>query len=409
MMPAALAQAPAAPAPDEAPPAQPSQASPPSSSSTAITGALRAGLYADTDQTQVYRALGALGVSFGQWTLSGTATVDVVSSASVDVRSSPGLSKVDVITTASGTSTTGGRMSDRRLAGTLGAGWHDGAGRALNLSASYANERDYDSVGAGLNGSIDLFRRTTTLLGGVNVTYNWIASVLDPTFARQSYEIGWSVGAAQVLSQSDALRLRYDGAAVRGYQASPYRNVRFGNWTAVTGADPDPHITFVNTIGSADGLPETVPTERTRHAVVLEWVHSFARQWALYSQLRPGIDSWGIKSLTAAAELRAATTWWRFRLGYRFYVQSSADFYEPRYVLAPESYTYYTSDKELSREFGHVVNVGLSRVLMQPSQPGGSRLLLDATVNVLHYSYPDFVLLDSRTSVFAELGLTWEL
>ena len=376
-------------------------------SSSTITGAVRTGLYADSDQTIVFRALAALAGAFGRWSLSGSAAVDVVSSSSVDVRSSPGLSKIDVVTSASGTrSTSGGNMSDRRLAGTIGAGWRDSSGHAINLSSSYANERDYNSVSSGLNGSFDLFDRATTLLAGFSFTYNWIASVLDSTFARQMDELGWSAGVAQVLTRNDALRLRYDGAAAQGYQASPYRNVRFGDWTPSVGDNQ--RITFSNTIGAADGLPETVPQLRIRHAAVLEWVHAFSEGLGLYSQARLGTDSWGIESLTAAVELRTATAAWRFRLGYRFYLQSGADFYQPKYVLSPDHYTYFTSDKEMSRELGHVANLGISRVLKQPHYTGDTRVLFDATVNVLYYAYPDFVLLNSRTSGFVELGLTWE-
>jgi hypothetical protein len=377
------------------------------SPSAPITGALRTGLYADGDQTVVFRALATIAGGVGRWILSGSATVDVVSSASVDVRSSPGLSKVDVTTSASGrTSTSGGRMSDRRLAATAGAGWNDGRGHTFNLSASAANERDYDSVSGGWNGSIDLFDRVTTLLGGLNFTYNWIGSVLDSTFARQMSAFGWTAGAAQVLTPSDALRLRYDGAASEGYQASPYRNVRFGDW--ITSVDATGRITFGNTIGAGDGLAETVPNQRIRHALTLEWVHAFLDGLALRSEARAGTDSWGVDSVSAGVELRVASSKWRARAGYRFYAQSGADFYRSKYILDSSNYAYYTSDKELSREFGHMANLGVSRVLRQPRRAGAVPMLLDITATVLYYQYPDFVLLKSRTSGFIELGLTWE-
>lgn len=379
----------------------------PPSSQSSWTGAGRVGLYTDSDQTNVYRALAAMSGSFAHWNLAANVAVDVVTSSSVDVRSSPGLSKVDVTTSASGrTSTSGGSMTDRRIAGSLSSGWHDANGHALTFSGSYANERDYNSVSGGANGAFDVFQRLTTLMFGASYTYNWIGSVLDPTFAQQMYEIGWSGGIAQVLTRLDALRLRYDGAAAIGYQASPYRNVRFGDWQTSIGTGQ--RITFLGTLGSADGLPETVPNERIRHAGVLEWVHSFTDGLALYAQARLGLDSWGIESASGAAELRASTRGWRFRAGYRFYAQSGADFYRPKYLMASNAYTYYTSDKELSRELGHVANLGLSRVLKQARYAGDTRVLLDASVNVLYYAYPDFVLLPSRTSGFVELGLTWE-
>jgi hypothetical protein len=379
----------------------------PAPSPSVWTGAGRLGLYTDSDQTNVYRALAAMSGSFTHWNLAANVAVDVVSSSSVDVRSSPALSKVDVTTSASGrTSTSGGTMTDRRIAGSLSSGWHDANGHALTFSGSYANERDYNSVNGGVNGAFDVFHRLTTLMFGANYTYNWIGSVLDPTFAKQMYEIGYSGGIAQVLSRLDALRLRYDGAAAFGYQASPYRNVRFGDWQTSVGVGG--RIDFLGTLGSADGLPETVPDQRIRHAGVLEWVHSFSDGLALYTQARLGIDTWGIESASGATELRAATRSWRFRLGYRFYAQSGADFYRSKYVMASNTYAYYTSDKELSRELGHIANLGLSRVIKQAHYAGDTRVLLDASVNVLYYAYPDFVLLPSRTSGFVELGLTWE-
>lgn len=98
----------------------------------------------------------------------------------------------------------------------------------------------------------------------------------------------------------------------------------------------------------------------------------------------------------------------RFHVGYRFYAQSGADFYRPKYTMAPDQYTYYTSDKELSREIGHIASLGLSRVLKQPHYAGDTHVLLDVSGHFLYYEYPDFVLLPSRMSGFVELGLTWE-
>ena len=405
-MPAGATTTPApAPQPQPPPVLETTRAAPASTSTW--TGAGRLGLYTDSDQTNVYRALAAMAGSFAHWNFAANVAVDVVSSSSVDVRSSPALSRVDVTTSASGrTSRSGGTMSDRRIAGSFAGGWHDAGGHALTFSSSYANERDYNSVAGGVNGAFDVFSRLTTLMFGFDFTYNWIASVLDPTFAQEMYSLGWSGGVAQVLSKSDALRLRYDGNAALGYQASPYRNVRFGDWTATS--DATGRINFLGTLGTAEGLPELVPAERLRHAGVLEWVHSFTDGLALYTSARLGLDSWGIESATGAAELRAASRSWRFRVGYRFYAQSGADFYRPKYTMASDQYAYYTSDKELSREVGHVASLGISRVLKQPHYGGDTRVLIDVSGNFLYYEYPDFVLLPSRMSGFVELGLTWE-
>ena len=371
------------------------------------TGALRAGIYDDTDHTTVFRTLADLTSTWGHWFLGGTAGVDAVTSASIDVRTSP-LSAVDVVTSASGrTSTSAGKMTDTRLQVTGAGGWDDGSGHKLTLNAAGAAEADYASLSAGTNGSIDLLARNLTLLGGLSLTQNWIHSVLDRSFAETMHSAAWSAGVAVVLSPSDIVRLRYDGSASIGYQGSPYRNVRFGDWTAVTGLNQ--HITFENTLGSADGLAEKVPDRRFSHAAEIELVHALGDGIGLHPRLRLGRDSWGVRSLTASLDLRLVNDRWRLDTGYRFYLQSAARFFRGKYTEAPSMYTDYTSDKELGREVGHIVHLDLSRVLRPPQHQGDTRLLLDGQLSIMHYSYPGFVLLDGRSGAFLELGLTWEL
>ena len=391
--------------PGATPPARPAVEESTGSNRT-TTGAVRGGVYQDSDRTQVLRAFGDVTSTWNRWSLSGSLGVDVVSSASVDVRSSPGLSAVDVVSSASGRSTSGGKMTDTRVQGTGAAGWDDGDGHRATLTAAAANEADYHSLSGGANGSIDLFDRAVTLLGGLSVTGNLIESVLDPGLRETMVSAAWSAGVGLVLSPDDALRLRYDGNASDGYQASPYRNVRFGEWT--TSVNADDQIIFDNTIGSADGLPETVPDRRISHAAVIEWVHALGDGIGLHPSARLGRDSWGIGSLTASIDLRLARPLWRAQLGYRFYRQSAASFYQSKYTMDPSFYTYYTADKELGRETGHIGSLDLSRVLMSPEDPGDGRLLLDGQLSVMRYQYPDFVLLDSRSGLFFGLGLTWE-
>lgn len=371
------------------------------------TGALQGGVYGDSDKTTVFRSLALIASSWGHWTLDARAGADAVTSASIDVRSSPQLSKVDVMTSASGrTSTSGGQMSDTRYEVTTGGGWNDTRGHTAHLGASFASERDYTSASASLNGSIDVLDRTTTLLAGVTATDNRVSSVLDANLHEKMLATGWSAGVARVLTPNDALRLRYDGRNADGFQSSPYRYVRFGDWSVSTGAHEQ--LVFTNTIGSADGLAEHVPDKRLSHALVFEWVHALADHVALHPTVRAGHDSWGVDSLTAGLELRVAEPSWRLQLGYRYYRQTAADFFQDKYVDAPAMYTYYTSDKELGDQSGHLGTLGLSLVLSEPDGPHQSRLLLDTRVDAFRYDYPGFTLLPSRTSVFASVGLTWE-
>lgn len=370
-------------------------------------GTVRTGAYHDNDQTTVLRVLGIVSQTWGHWGAVATVDVDSVTSASVDVRSSPGLSKVDVVTGASGrSSTSGGTMTDTRYQATGGLGWKDNDGHAINATSAAAIETDYASLSAGLNGSYDILTRTITLLGGFTLTDNWVSSVLDTTLHRKMFSTGWSAGAAFVLTRDDALRVRYDGKWANGYQASPYRNVRFGDWSATLGTQ---QIMFSNTLGSVDGLPELVPGSRVSHAAVVEWVHSLALGIGVHPELRLAHDTWGVDALSAALELRVARPSWRLLVGYRFYLQSHASFYESKYTMAPATYAYYTSDKELGDETGHQVRLDFAHVLIDARRVGDARLMFDVQVDGVHYAYPGFVLLPSRDSVFAMIGVNLEL
>ncbi|MEO6773694.1 MAG: DUF3570 domain-containing protein [Kofleriaceae bacterium] len=372
-----------------------------------MTGTGRLGVYHDSDATTVIRGLATATKLWGHWSVTATSVVDAVSSASVDVKTSPALGKVDVVTGASGrSSTSGGEMSDTRYLGTVGVGWNDTRGHALDVTASAASERDYASVSAGLNGSVDIADRNTTLLGGFTATDNWVSSVLDPMLHRKMYAIGWSGGVARVLTPTDAVRVRYDGKLSDGDQASPYRSVRFGAWTTTTLSTGQ--ITFGNTIGSADGLPEKLPETRLATAVTGEWVHALALGIGLHGAVRAAHDSWGIDSLTPAVDLRIAKASWRLQLGYRLYVQSRASFFEDKYTMGPAMYANYSSDKELGRQVGNLGSVDVATAISEPDSPSDARMMLFFHTDVFRYAYPGFALLPSRTSAFIEAGLTWE-
>lgn len=374
-----------------------------------ITGTARLGVYTDTDRTRVYRLVTSVAHAWGDhWAGNAGVDIDVVSSASLDVRTSP-LGNVDIVTTASGRQREdGGSMSDRRIQASAGGSWTDGSGHTVASTVTAAKEHDYFSLSAGLNGQYDVLGRTTTLLGGVTITRNWISSVLDDTFAKNLTAVGWSLGVARVLTPYDAIRLRYDGEVSEGYHASPYRNVRFGDWMTATNEDTG-QISFTNTIGSADGLPETEPERRIKHAATLELVHSLASDVGLHAALRGTRDSWGVTSLTPSLDLRIAKPRWRAQIGYRYYFQSRADFFADKYAMDPSAYTYFSSDKDLGDERGHLVRLSAGYVLLDSASMTDSRLLLDFQLELAHYDYPGFTLLPSRDSLFALIGLSLEL
>jgi hypothetical protein len=379
-----------------------------SSDGESPTGGGRIGIYSDSDRTTVIRGLASLAKTFGHFSVAGGVVVDAVSSASIDVRSSPALGHVDVVTGASGqSSSSGGTMSDTRYLGTLGGGWKDSDGHAVNLTSAVATERDYASISGGINGSYDVLQRNVTLLGGVTVTDNWVSSVLDMNLHRKMAAVAWTAGVARVLTPSDAIRLRYDGKVSEGYQASPYRVVRFGDWTTSYGAGGQ--LMFGNTIGSSDGLPELLPETRVSHAATFEWVHSLRLNLGIHPAVRVSHDSWGINTVTPSIDLRLVTTSWRMQFGYRYYRQSRSDFYATKYTNDPSMYSFYTSDKELGSVTGQLGSADFAKTLMDADGPNDVKMMLFFHGEMFSYKYPGFALLSARTSTFLEIGLGWEL
>jgi hypothetical protein len=363
------------------------------------TAVLRGGVYTDSDSTQVIRSLVSANAALGEWRLSAREAVDIVSSASMDVKTSPAL---DAMSSASSVS-----MSDQRAETTLGVGHDDGAGHVIGVSGFYAHERDFVSAGGALRLAWDLAQRNTTLFVSGSYAHNAIGSIMDASFARTMGQLGFGLGVAQVLGESDALRLRYDGEYLDGYQASPYRNVRFGDWTMRTVTSGGRHgtstIVFDNTLGPATGLPEVEPTTRLRHAVVTEWVHALGDDVGLLAQARLARDDWGVRALTVGVEVRTSGHPWQLRAGYRFYLQGAADFFQDKYTQSSDSYTFYTADKELGDEVGHLGNLDAAYLF------DDERGALDLRLEVFHYSYPGFPLIESRWSAFVEAGLRLSL
>ena len=373
------------------------------------TGTFRIGLYHDSDQTTVVRSLASLVKSWGSWWAGGTLVADVISSASVDVRSAPmQYLPVDTVTTASGRSTiSNGSMEDQRYQGMFRGGWKD-RGRAANGSVAIASENDYFSLGGGVDGAYDVLDRAATLLGGLTITDDWITSSLpNPPDGRKLFALGVTLGGALVASPTDRLILRYDGRFSAGFQSSFYRQVRFGDWTANFRQG---EITFANTIdNNADGVLEHEPETRNTHAAVFEWLHSFVPGLVLHPEVRLSHDSWAVDSVTAAADLRYAAHWWRLQFGYRLYLQSRANFFEDKYLNPQQTYSYWTSDRNLGDVRGQALHVDYQRVLLDADNPNDSRMLLNIEIDAMHDRYPGFILLPELDSIFASIGITWEL
>lgn len=363
------------------------------------TVSVRGGVYQDSDETRVVRTLASGQVRVGPIDLSLDQSIDVVSSASIDVRTSP------VLDAMSSASVVEARMTDRRFETSLAARLDDDAGRSATLAPFVALERDYRSLGAALRGSLDAFQRNTTFLGGVVVAVDRSSSVFDDRLAQGLTSVSYAAGAAQVVSRRAVARLRYDGAVRVGDQGSLYRYVRFGDWHTAPRPDGE-GLYFFHTIGPAGGYREQLPDLRLRHALTAEWVQEVLPDLGVLASYRASGDDWGVYSHTVAGELRwhAAERWLVTGTG-RYVYQDAADFWAARYLSAMDTYAHFTSDKELGELRGQ--DLGLDLQLILP-EDGVVRGRVELAAHLIHYRYPGNVLIAERTAVFGELGAALE-
>jgi hypothetical protein len=356
----------------------------------------RVGVYGDNDRTQVNRYLVSATTALGKgFYLGATVGIDTISSASVDVRAQP-----DAISNASPSLKP--HLTDQRNEYNLNLTYSDPKrGWLGSFGALFANEIDYQTFGFSARGAREFLEGNTTLLAGLVFGRDRVSSVVDKTFNQHLITIGYSLGVAQVLSPRTVLRVRYDGGVLSGYQASPYRVVRYGNWTAVPKPGGDA-LLFVNTTAET---PEHVPDLRVRNAGVVELVQGVAPNVALAPTFTLSIDSWLLLAEAVGLELRVSRpAGWLFVAGYRFYNQNGANFFKPQYTGSPGDYTYVTADKKLGKVMAHSGALNITyAILERPQRRVG--LAADLRGEVLHYEYPGFLLLSSKTGFYSEAGL----
>jgi hypothetical protein len=253
---------------------------------------------------------------------------------------------LDAITSASQATgvQTDNSFTERRNEVQAGLGYEiDFGSQQLDLSARarFSKEPDYLSRGVGFAAALSLDERNTVLhLTGYFIhddvyRLERFAPAEDPTnlMSRKPVPVGdlntLSLGFAwdQVLNRSTTLTLGYDAAFLNGYQANAYRMVQFAD---------------------GGGAPEKHPDHRVRHAGYF-WLAHFIK--ASRTTLRVGsrlyLDTWDL--LAQATDIRVhqeVGSYLELRLRYRYYTQSSSEFFRATGNL--NSDPYYTADPKMS-------------------------------------------------------------
>jgi len=226
-------------------------------------------------------------------------------------------------------------MHDRRTAFSLGVPMTFGR-HQITPSIAYSSESDYVSYGGALNYSLSLNDKNTTLSTG------WAHnddSVRDDLFIWESkLTDNVFLGLMQLFGPKAYLTLNASLGFERGYLADPYRSVMFANVLQTTPDDPALS-------------PEVRPRHRNNQILFASWTQFVTPANGSYElTYRFFHDSYGIFANTAELD-------WHQKIGkhivvsptFRYYVQSSADFY---YILVPDINnppSFYSSDYRLSK------------------------------------------------------------
>jgi hypothetical protein len=345
----------------------------------------RVGSYADTDSTLVLRPRVSARGAIDDVVLAGAYTADVISSASIDV-----------VTRASRPIEEARHQLDAQ------ASWLGERGLVLGGGYSFGIEPDFDTHALTLRGAYDLDpERMWHGVVSITALTNRYGSVIDPSFDERTYTLQVAVALARVLDARGVARGAIEASVVSGFQASPYRNVRLGNWTAqrYTGSDPSAGAYLFS--GVTGVAREQHPDRRLRMRAVIDVVREVERNFALFGSTAGYVDDWGIGAFEVALEAR-----WEperdllFRLGGRMYLQTAAWFWRRRYFTIDETQGILTDDKELGPL--HSFSFWLAG-----SIPIDPTVRLDGRLDLTRYEYPGFSLRTAKLAMALEIGVVW--
>lgn len=344
-------------------------------------------VYHDSDNTTVVRPSFRIVRDLGSAVeLGGAYSVDAITTASIDVM----------------TQATAAEFSDRRKEVSVSLD-RDLFDTDYGASYTHSTESDYRSDAVAARFSRDLFDRRTTLSARLGYVRDTVLRILEPQFEEELTGWGYMAGVSQVVSPTIVLQASYEGAYLSGFQQSPYRFVRFGDFDfRFDGGLP----VFEGVIGTRR---EQHPDDRLRHTLSSKAAWYVGSETALQPSYQLYFDDWGIVSHEVSLYvLREFGSHVLGRAGYRYFRQGEADFYERQYVLAPSRYRYVSADKRLGPIEGHLLGLRFEYGIDTPSDDL-MRLGIDAKIDWNFNRYLDYLFLEDRSALVGQFGFFVDL
>ncbi|MBK9265254.1 MAG: DUF3570 domain-containing protein [Polyangiaceae bacterium] len=288
-------------------------------------GATWVSFFSSSDHLTVISPQASARVPLRDWlTMDASYEADVITAASVDL-----------VTAASPRG-----YQEERHGFSAGATFRPAAATVVAAQYTPSFEPDYVSHGVALSAEREWWDRRLTTQVGYRFSADRIGRRGDAQDTWQKLNShSLTVGLGWVFSRRMVGDVVYELQFHDGFQSSPYRYV------------PIYHPGSNYAIG---GVPESVPTERTRHAIAAGLRRAFGSHWFGSARLRLYADTWGIASFTNEFEVQRSLFGSRILLGLRgrIYGQSSATFHAYRYELRDDALPKFRdADKMLSSGF----------------------------------------------------------
>ncbi len=196
----------------------------------------------------------------------------------------------------------------------------------------------------------------------------------NPIAFRIAEHRGYGLSLSQILTRNMLLSLNYEVLTDQGYLASPYRKIRYQ---------------------SAGGVGFTLadqiyPGTRTSSAASAQIKYYLPYRAAVTAQYRFFSDSWGIQAHTGEiGYTHPAWRNWIFDGSFRYYRQTSADFYSDLYTRANE-FNFMARDRELAQFQSYSFGVGASYDFRIPHAPWIARSSANFRFDHITINYDNF-------------------
>jgi hypothetical protein len=315
----------------------------------------------------------AISIPLGQ-SMTGSVSVvrDVISGASpmYNKRLNAQDSNSPIVQMLSGASQCGFSICEQRDAITSGLTYFWESASA-SLSGGYSREHDYTSRYVGLNLSLELNKKLTTLNFGSSVAFDEVQpSYLNGDCGEKCHKTSqqYLLGVTQVIDKDSLLLSNMTFSYNKGYLSDPYKLVAFyspddsyvenpsqpGHYQKRDPSNPDNVLIGYDQalqpiqVTSAD---DRRPNEKFQWAWLTQYVRHFesVNSAALHVDYRFTTDSWGVNSHTTELSWhQPIADDWQIIPRFRYYSQDAADFYQPVFTGNPENYKAYSSDYRLA-------------------------------------------------------------